>query len=58
MALLVYVDDIVVFSNNSYHVADLKHFLNLQFKLKDLGSLRYFLGFEVVRPVKSILLSQ
>ncbi|XP_041001588.1 uncharacterized mitochondrial protein AtMg00810-like [Juglans microcarpa x Juglans regia] len=58
MALLVYIDDIVIASNNSTSVADLKEFLNLHFKLKDLGNLRYFLGLEVARSAKGISLSQ
>ena len=40
IALLVYVDGIVITSNNSNHIEDLKRFLNNQFKLKDLGQLK------------------
>ena len=45
MALLVYVDDILIASNDPQSLADLKVVLDKQFKLKDLGSLKYFLGF-------------
>lgn len=58
MALLVYVDGIVIASNHSQSILDLKHFLNLHFKLKDLGTLKYFLGLEVARSTKGISLSQ
>ena len=45
MALLVYVDDILIASNDPQSIADLKVVLDKQLKLKDLGSLKYFLGF-------------
>ena len=56
MALLVYVIDILIASNDPQSVADLKVLLNKEFKLKDLGSLKYFLGLEVARSEKGISL--
>ena len=56
MALLVYVDDILIASNDVKAVEDLKLFLDQKFKLKDLGSLKYFLGLEVARLDKGITL--
>ena len=56
MALLVYVDDILIASNDPQSVANLKAVLDKQFKLKDLGSLKYFLGLEVARSEKGISL--
>ncbi|KAF5459175.1 hypothetical protein F2P56_023153 [Juglans regia] len=58
IALLVYVDDIIIAGNCSSSIASLKCFLNTQFKIKDLGCLRYFLGLEVVRSSKGIHLCQ
>ena len=58
MALLVYVDDILIASNDVKAVEDLKLFLDQKFKLKDLGSLKYFLGLEVARSDKGITLCQ
>jgi hypothetical protein len=48
IALLVYVDDIVIASDNVVAVLELTQFLNSVFSLKDLGPLKYFLGIEVV----------
>ncbi|XP_024024810.1 uncharacterized protein LOC112092560 [Morus notabilis] len=58
VALLVYVDDIVITSPSLDTVQQLKSFLHTQFKLKDLGSLKYFLGLEIARSSSGIVLSQ
>ncbi|KAL5570696.1 hypothetical protein UlMin_020293 [Ulmus minor] len=57
-ALLVYVDDIILTGNNLQDIEDTKNHLMRQFKLKDLGNLKYFLGIEVSRSKKGIVLSQ
>lgn len=46
IAVLVYVDDILVTSPNLQMIDDLKVFLDNAFKIKDLGKLGYFLGIE------------
>ncbi|KAL5831849.1 hypothetical protein ACOSQ4_017203 [Xanthoceras sorbifolium] len=56
--LLMYVDDIIITSPNLHCISELKTFLHTQFKLKDLGSLKYFLGLEIARSLKGIVLSQ
>ena len=56
MALLVYVDDIILASNNQ-EVDDLEKFLDECFKLKDLGPSKYFLGLDIARSPKGIFLS-
>ena len=58
IALLVYVDDILIASNSAEDVAELKSYLDSQFKLKDLGPVRYFLGLEIARSSKGISISQ
>jgi hypothetical protein len=58
IALLVYVDDIVIASNDVSAVLDLTVYLNSVFNLKDLGPLKYFLGLEVARSGKGIVVSQ
>ena len=58
VALLVYVDDIIITSPSQHQIASLKNFLHGQFKLKGLGSLMYFLGLEIARSTQSIVFSQ
>ena len=58
ISLLVYVDDILIGSNDPKAVEDLKVHLDKHFKLKDLGSLKYFLGLEVARSQNVISLCQ
>ena len=58
MALLVYTYDTLIASNDPQVIADLKVVLDKKFKLKDLGSLKYFLGLEVARFEKGISLCQ
>uniref|UniRef100_A0A2N9F5U7 Reverse transcriptase Ty1/copia-type domain-containing protein n=1 Tax=Fagus sylvatica TaxID=28930 RepID=A0A2N9F5U7_FAGSY len=58
IALLVYVDDILIASSDATAVTKLKQFLDAQFKLKDLGPVRYFLGLEIARSSQGISVSQ
>ncbi|GKA99135.1 putative RNA-directed DNA polymerase [Tanacetum coccineum] len=48
IAILVYVDDIVITGNNEYEIDKFKKFLSSKFMNKDLGLLKYFLGIEVL----------
>jgi len=58
IALLVYVDDIAIASNDSVAVNSLIGILNDRFCLKDLGELKFFLGLEIARSTKGISISQ
>jgi len=58
LALLVYVDDIMLVSNKDSAVIEIKQILAKEFKLKDLGQMRYFLGLEIARSKEGISISQ
>ncbi|XP_019233996.1 PREDICTED: uncharacterized protein LOC109214526 [Nicotiana attenuata] len=58
VAVLVYVDDLLITGNNEQFIQETKDILDHKFKVKDLGELKYFLGIEVVRSNKGILLNQ
>ena len=57
-ALLVYVDDMIITWNDQGYVASVKSVLDQKFEIKDLGSLKYFLGLEIARSNKGISLNQ
>ncbi|RVX14100.1 Retrovirus-related Pol polyprotein from transposon RE1 [Vitis vinifera] len=58
IALLIYVDDVIIASNDLKEIDAVKKFLHESFTIKDLGELKYFLGIEVARSAKGIVLSQ
>ncbi|CAL8135912.1 unnamed protein product [Prunus armeniaca] len=57
-ALLIYVDDILITSNDLKAISTLKQFLHSRFRIKDLGDLKYFMGIEVSRSKRGISISQ
>lgn len=56
--ILIYVDYILLVSNNDTHIAAVKTQLHRHFSIKDMGSLKYFLGIEVARSADGFVLSQ
>ncbi|GKA03067.1 ribonuclease H-like domain-containing protein [Tanacetum coccineum] len=58
VALLVYVDDIVITRNDEVGIKDFKRFLSSKFQIKDLGELKYFLGIENLKNNVGICMSQ
>ncbi|XP_023735653.2 uncharacterized mitochondrial protein AtMg00810-like [Lactuca sativa] len=58
VALLVYVDDIVLTGASISEINAIKESLSNTFKLKDLGKLQHFLGLEIARSAQGIFLSQ
>jgi len=55
---LIYVDDILIASNNSVRVNTIKTELAKKFKTKDLGDAKYCLGIEILQDNDGIKLSQ
>jgi len=58
LALLVYVDDIILTRNDTKACTEFKSYLHTCFSIKDLGPLKYFLGIEVARGPQGMFLSQ
>ncbi|KAK8928931.1 hypothetical protein KSP39_PZI017248 [Platanthera zijinensis] len=56
--LLVYVDDILITSDDSAGIHHVKQHLNSTFQIEDLGNICYFLGLEVARRPDGLVLSQ
>jgi hypothetical protein len=56
--LLIYVDDIIITASDPAAITELLQLLNVDFAVKDLGDLHYFLGVEVLKVESSLLLSQ
>lgn len=56
--ILVYVDDIIVASSSERATTALLQDLKVEFALKDLGELHYFLGIEVNKTHNGIVLTQ
>lgn len=54
----VYVDDILVTGSNKQEINFLKQHLHKTFTIKDLGSLHYFLGIEVIYSDKGLVHTQ
>lgn len=58
IALLVYVDDIIVTGNDEKEKEALRRCLVREFEIKELGRLKYFLGIEVAHFKEGIFISQ
>ncbi|XP_038902317.1 uncharacterized mitochondrial protein AtMg00810-like [Benincasa hispida] len=56
--LLVYVDDVIITGNKYQLTEQLIETLDIQFALKDLGQLRYFLGIQVHYLDSGLLINQ
>jgi hypothetical protein len=51
--LAVYVDDIIITGDDEVEISRLKKNLIKEFKVKDLGQLKYFISIEIARSPKS-----
>ncbi|KAL2892600.1 Retrovirus-related Pol polyprotein from transposon TNT 1-94 [Bienertia sinuspersici] len=56
--ILAYVDDLLNTGDDVDCIMTLKQELDQEFTIKDLGEMRYFLGIEVYRDSKGILINQ
>lgn len=58
IVILVYVYDLVLWGTELHEIQQLKALLDAKFSIKDLGILKYLLGFEVYRNAHGISLCQ
>ncbi|KAI3467639.1 hypothetical protein Pfo_024302, partial [Paulownia fortunei] len=58
IVLVVYVDDFILTGDDQREMNRLKASLAIEVEIKDLGSLKYFIGMEVARSKKGIVVSQ
>lgn len=58
MILIVYVDDIILTGDNLEEMTRLKKKLAEDFEIKDLGTLKYFLGIEFARSKGGIVVNK
>lgn len=56
--VLVYVDDLLITRSSAELITVTKAVLHQQFKMKDLGDLKYFLGIDVLRSDIGVILNQ
>ncbi|CAA0839906.1 cysteine-rich RLK (RECEPTOR-like protein kinase) 8 [Striga hermonthica] len=58
LALLIYVDDVLITGKSLEDIENLKSYLHDLFTIKDLGQAKYFLGLEIHRTGAGTYLSQ
>ncbi|KAL0288540.1 UNVERIFIED_CONTAM: Retrovirus-related Pol polyprotein from transposon RE2 [Sesamum calycinum] len=58
IALLVYVDDILVTAPTEILIKEVKGYLDRLFSIKDLGPAKYFLGLELARSPQGLIATQ
>ena len=56
--LLLYVDDMIITSDDLSSIQELKVFLSQQFEMKNLGHLSYFLGLEITYSTDGLYITQ
>lgn len=56
--LQVYIDDVLFTGTSNVKINEVKMFLNEKFTIKDLDSVKYFLGLEFTKSVKGLYVNQ
>jgi len=56
--LLLYVDDMLIASQNLLTIQKLKSLLNSEFEMKEMGAAKKFLGMEIKRVREAIFVSK
>lgn len=56
--LLLYVDDMLLTGNNSGLIEELLQSLNIEFRMKDMGDVHYFLGIQVHHTATGLFMNQ
>ena len=56
--LLLYMDDMIITSDDLNDIQELKDFLSQHFEMKDLGHLSYFLGLEITHSTDGLYITQ
>ena len=56
--LLLYMDDMIITSDDLSGIQELKDFLSQQFEMKDLGHLSYFLGLKITHSTDGLYITQ
>ena len=56
--LLLYVDDMIITSDDLNGIQELKEFLSQQFEMKVLGHFSYFLGLEITYSIDGLYITQ
>ncbi|XP_071687857.1 uncharacterized mitochondrial protein AtMg00810-like [Rutidosis leptorrhynchoides] len=58
LAIIIYVDDLLITGNNPTMILQLKDNLHTTFSIKDLGTINYYLGIEFLKHKDGITMSQ
>jgi len=56
--LIIYIDDMIITGDDTEEICKLQKQLVIDFEMKNLGGLKYFLGIEVARSRRGIFLSR
>ena len=55
--LFLYLDDIIIISDDLGGIQELKDFLSQEFEMKDLGHLSYLLGLEITHSTDELYIT-